>query len=153
MKRLLPFVCASALVLTLAPPALAEDAPPAPAEKPAAKPQREGKPEGRPEGKRRPLAEMAEKLKAADADGDGKITKAEFDAAFSKAPPERSAALFKSLDADGDGTITKEEVEAHMAKKREEFAKGGEGRPGKREGKPEAKPEGAPAPKPEGEQK
>ncbi len=50
-------------------------------------------------------------LRAADADGDGAITRAEFDAAI--------AAQFARVDADGNGAITAEERQASRAQMRE----------------------------------
>lgn len=49
--------------------------------------------------------DLARRLKEADKDGDGKISKAEFPGA-----PER----FAALDRDGDGVLTKDEVEAAL---------------------------------------
>lgn len=57
----------------------------------------------------RPGAEDAkkyrERLKTADKDSDGKITKEEFKAAFPNAPEER----FSKMDRNGDGVLTKED--------------------------------------------
>ncbi len=51
--------------------------------------------------------------KMADANNDGTVTKAEFDAAFTK--------HFSEMDADGDGTVTPEERKAAHEKMREQF--------------------------------
>ena len=44
---------------------------------------------------------MRERLRAADRDGDGKVTLEEYKAAFPNVPVER----FKALDPDGDGIV------------------------------------------------
>lgn len=63
-------------------------------------------------------AEQAERhssrmIKRLDEDGDGAITKAEFDAKADR----RGARMLKRLDADGDGKITKAEAEAAKSKR------------------------------------
>ena len=54
-------------------------------------------------------AERTADFATLDADGNGKVTLAEFKAANPKAPAARAEALFKRLDADSDGNITLEE--------------------------------------------
>lgn len=54
-----------------------------------------------------------------DTDGDGRLSRAEFDAAH-----EGEAAMFAMIDADGDGFISAEEAKAHHE------AKAGEGKCG-----------------------
>jgi Ca2+-binding EF-hand superfamily protein len=49
---------------------------------------------------------LAARMKAADTDGDGAISRAEFKAAF----PGAKEARFDALDADGDGSLTKSEL-------------------------------------------
>lgn len=69
-----------------------------------------------------------------DANGDGKISLAEFKEGAAKmagkrggeADPAKFQARFEKLDADGDGFLTKEEMKAGKGQR-----KGGEGRPGK----------------------
>jgi Ca2+-binding EF-hand superfamily protein len=57
---------------------------------------------------------MLENLTAADADGDGVITREEFDQMAPPPPPSRpsSEELFNSLDTDGDGQISLTELQA-----------------------------------------
>jgi Ca2+-binding EF-hand superfamily protein len=57
-----------------------------------------------PEAAERRLAAFREQ----DSDGDGRISRAEFDAA--------RAARFAALDADGDGRVTREEMRARMGR-------------------------------------
>lgn len=52
--------------------------------------------------------ERGERFKQADTNGDGAISKAEFEAANAK----RSAAMFDRLDANKDGKVTREEMKA-----------------------------------------
>ncbi len=66
-------------------------------------------------------------LERVDTDGDGSVSRAEFDAHHDK--------KFTRMDKDGNGTITKEEIDAHRDEMR---AKRKEKREGK--GKPESKP-------------
>lgn len=76
-----------------------DDRPPAP---PAAAAPEAGPRPGagqRPDGQGRPP--MRERLRAADRDGDGKVTLEEYKAAFPNVPVER----FKALDPDGDGVV------------------------------------------------
>ena len=56
----------------------------------------------------RPNFDPVERFKAADKNGDGKITKDEAD--------ERMASRFESFDTDGDGGVTQEEMNAAMAR-------------------------------------
>lgn len=67
----------------------------------------EGK--GRPPGPRRPFAEV---WKAADKDGDGVISLAEFAAMprIENLPEEKRANIFKRFDKDGDGKLSREEM-------------------------------------------
>ena len=68
----------------------------------------------------------------ADTDGDGVLSRAEFDAANAK--------RFAEMDKDGDGKISKEEHKAFRDTKREEFK---EKRKEWREKRGEKKPDGA----------
>lgn len=52
-------------------------------------------------GQARPAGAMADRLKAMDTDGDGKLTRAEY---------QGNAKLFDRLDADSDGTLTGDEL-------------------------------------------
>lgn len=71
-------------------------------------------------GAARPAFDPAERFRAADANGDGKITREEAD--------ERMASRFESFDTDGDGGVTLEEMTAAFARFR--AAGGGAPRPG-----------------------
>lgn len=60
---------------------------------------------------------MHERMKAADKDGDGKISRAEAEAM------PRLAKHFDEIDTNKDGFITKEEMKAHREKRMAERAK------------------------------
>ena len=68
-----------------------------------------------PKGGPRAEAAFVRMLKLADADKDGKVTKAEADAAFLK--------LFDTVDADKSGAVTPGEFRTHMQARLEEFRK------------------------------
>jgi Ca2+-binding EF-hand superfamily protein len=61
---------------------------------------RPARPDAAQPGDRR--AEFLKRLRAADTDGDGKVSREEFDKAFPKAPEQ----LFSRLDTNGDGVIS-----------------------------------------------
>lgn len=65
-------------------------------------------PPGGPPGQR-PGIPPAEMLKAADTDGDGKVTLAEFTAQLAKRRQEERAKQFDLMDANKDGSVSKEE--------------------------------------------
>lgn len=67
-----------------------------------------GSQQGGPAGGGRPNIDPVERFKAADKNGDGKITKDEAD--------ERMAARFENFDANGDGGVTQEEMTAAFAR-------------------------------------
>lgn len=92
MKKLLAF---SALTLAFSVPAFAGDV--------------AGGPDGKP-GPRHHKGMMFEKL---DTDGNGEVTKAEFQAFHDK--------KFAEMDADGNGVVTKAEAEAAHEKMREKM--------------------------------
>lgn len=96
---------AAATLVALAPAfALAQTATPAPTPAPSATPPAaKGEPGKGPRGQHR-----GERLKAADKDGDGAISKAEADAAGLKG----LSAHFDKLDANKDGKVTREELRA-----------------------------------------
>ncbi len=108
------FLATGAVLMLLASPALAQD-------KPA------------PDGQKPPRHGMFEQ---ADSDGDGKVSKAEFQAQQEK--------FFADTDKNSDGTITRDEMKARREAMREKFkawkAEHGRGAPDG-EAKPEAKPE------------
>lgn len=51
-------------------------------------------------------------LSAADADGDGQISRSELAALMPEATAAETAAIYKALDADGDGIVSAEEYKA-----------------------------------------
>ncbi len=59
------------------------------------------------------------RFKAADANGDGAISQAEFVAEVQKRAAERAEIRFKRLDANGDGKVTKAEYDAAIAMRQE----------------------------------
>ncbi len=65
---------------------------------------RRGGPGGEGRGGNRDGGSFADRMLENDADGDGKVSKAE--------APERMQGFFDNLDGDGDGYVTKEEMEA-----------------------------------------
>jgi hypothetical protein len=68
---------------------------------------------GGPSGQRPSHPPLSEMLKQADADGDGKVTLAEFVAAFERRRTEEKTKAFAQVDANGDGQITRDEFLAH----------------------------------------
>jgi len=62
-------------------------------------------------------------MKKVDVDGDGMISRDEFDAHHTQ--------MFEKLDADGDDNISKEEMKAHKKQKGKGHKDKGEGRKGK----------------------
>ena len=64
-----------------------------------------------------------------DADKDGKVTMAEYQAAMAKVTETR----FKAMDTNGDGVLSKEEVENSRGGPRRGGQPGGPGRPGGRQ--------------------
>lgn len=75
--------------------------------------------------------EMLRRLKEADKNGDGKISKEE--------APERMKENFDRIDANGDGQLEESEIKAMVERLREAGGRRPEG--GRREGRPERKPE------------
>ena len=70
---------------------------------------------------------VAKRVENLDTDGDGKISKAEFETAQAERKTKRSerkAEMFKKLDTNGDGTISQEEWDA--AKEARGFKKRGD---------------------------
>jgi hypothetical protein len=65
-----------------------------------------GRPQGGPPGGGDPGARLAEFIKRADADGDGKISKEEFSSMGRKESEER----FSKMDANSDGFVDQEEI-------------------------------------------
>jgi Ca2+-binding EF-hand superfamily protein len=76
--------------------------------------------EGAGAGKDKGRAEMREKLKAADTDGDGKLSQEEYAAAFPNAPAER----FARLDRNSDGFVDRSDRESGEAAVVEKKKKG-----------------------------
>ncbi|WP_336056712.1 EF-hand domain-containing protein [Nitratireductor sp. CH_MIT9313-5] len=59
-----------------------------------------------------------DRLKAADANGDGELSKEELtDFVQKRAAERRAERMAKRLDINGDGTVTIEEIEGHQAKR------------------------------------
>lgn len=58
-------------------------------------------------------------FKAADTNGDGVVSQAEFIAAVQKRATERAEIAFKRMDTDGDGKVTKAEYDKAVAMRRE----------------------------------
>lgn len=67
---------------------------------------RPGGPPGGPQGGGDPAARLAEFIKRADTDGDGKISKAEFEGMGKKESEER----FNRMDANSDGFVDQDEI-------------------------------------------
>lgn len=59
-------------------------------------------------------------MRGIDADGDGKVTRDELDAA-----QKRQLALFEKADSDKDGVLSRDEMQAARTEMREEFHKRG----------------------------
>jgi Ca2+-binding EF-hand superfamily protein len=66
-----------------------------------------------------PVPARDARFKAADTNGDGVISQAEFIAAAQKRAAERAQIAFKRIDANGDGKVTKAEYDAAVAMRRE----------------------------------
>jgi len=105
----------------------------------------EGQPGQRPERQpgQRPQfnpAEMIQRIKDADKNKDGKITKAEL--------PEQMQRMMERMDTNQDGVIDSEELKAVEQR----FAQRAQGQPGQRpQGQPGQRPQGQPGQRPQGQ--
>lgn len=112
MKKTLLAGGAAVLIAAFAPTlAAAQDAPERPARTMRADADRDG---------RLSQAEFVgarlERLRAADANGDGSVTREEMQASRQAKRAERIAARFERLDADSNGVLTRAEFEASLAR-------------------------------------
>lgn len=93
-----------------------------------------GRPQGGPPGGGDPAARIAEFIKRADTNADGKISKEEFDALGKKESEER----FGRMDANKDGFVDQDEI----GKISQMMRRGGEGQGGQGMRRPEGGPPG-----------